>query len=82
MHHAYFYLNTQYRKKVQDVLEQVDTSKAKKLLKKLGYHTTDYILYDEINAYAMTDKKQEVKKLGLSDKILKKLKKLSKEYVY
>lgn len=82
IHHAIFYLNRTYRKKVSAVLESQDLTKATKYLKKLGYYTKDpYIVLDEIHAYALEDNKKTNKALGLNKKTLKALQKLSKQYV-
>jgi len=85
--HATFYLNREYLTKVYGVLNDTNIKKAQKYLKKLGYYvnrrnfTGEYILYDEINAYAMTDPKKDVAKLHLDNKTLRKLRKLYKTYV-
>lgn len=85
--HGEFYLNREYRDKIYEVLDKAKIKKALKVLKKMGYyvHLTEekgkYILYDEINAYSMTDPKHEITDLGMEKKTLKELKKLYKTYV-
>lgn len=85
--HGVFYLNKEYREKVYEVLDEANTKKAYKTIKKMGYYVSlteesgKYILYDEINAYAMTDEKGWETDLRLNKKTLKRLKKLYKTYV-
>jgi hypothetical protein len=86
MCHAEFYLNRSYRYKVEWILENANIKRARKCLEKEGYNFKDptngmYILYDEINSYAMTDPKKEVKKLHLSKSILKQLRKVYREFL-
>lgn len=85
--HGVFYLDREYREKVYAVLDKAKTKKAYKTIKGMGYYVSrteesgKYILYDEINAYAMTDEKGWETDLGLDKKTLKRLKKLYKTYV-
>ncbi len=84
--HAEYYLNRAYRNQVNAILENANTKKTRKYLEKLGYNFKDkifgqYILLDEINAYAMTDKPKDVKKLHLSKSVLKQLRKVYKEFL-
>lgn len=85
--HATFYLNREYRDKVWELIDENGKKKAKKYLKRMDYnfpksHEGEYILVDEINAYAMEEKSEKMRKnLGLSCKTFKGLKKLAKEYM-
>jgi hypothetical protein len=85
--HAAFYLSSEYRAKVQKIIGKNGTKTGKKFLKKLDYNfpkgkAGKYHLVDEINAYAMEEKTNSMRKeLGLSKKSFKKLKNLYKEYV-
>ncbi len=84
--HGTFYLNAEYRTKVWTVIQCNGVKKAKKYLKRMDYNFPkndgDYILIDEINAYAMEEKTEKMRKnLGLSKRTFKRLKELYKEYV-
>jgi hypothetical protein len=84
--HAEYYLNPTYRRLVNTCLSKANIKRARKCLEKEGYNFKDpingiYILYDEINAYAMTDPKKEVKKLHLSKSVLKQLRKVYREFL-
>jgi hypothetical protein len=85
--HATFYLDPYYRDKVWNVIDDNGKKKAKKYLKRMDYnfpdsHEGEYILVDEINAYAMEENSNKMRKnLGLSRKSFKELKKLAKEHV-
>lgn len=86
MCHAEYYLNIHYRTQVTNILENANIKRARKCLEKEGYNFKDpingiYILYDEINAYAMTDPKKEVKKLHLSKHVLKQLRRVYREFL-
>jgi len=82
--HGSFYLSNEYRTRVWNLINDNGTKKAKKYLKRMDYnipHTYEgkYILIDEINAYALEEKSNKMRKnLGLSKKTFRKLKKLSK----
>ena len=79
--HALYYLNADYRYKVNEILDSVSTKKAKKYLQSLDYtfggKHGQWVLYDEIQAYVLSD---DPEVFGLSNKTLRKLKKLKKEY--
>jgi hypothetical protein len=85
--HAHFYLNPEYRRKVTTELHKNGLKKGRKYLKKLHYRVTkdfagNYIVLDEINAYAMEENSRKTcRDLGLSKSTQKKLRKLAKEYV-
>ena len=82
--HALYYLNPIYRARVDSILCVANLKKARKYLKKLGYGLGgthgDYIFYDEIQAYVLTDKPKIVKAFGLSKKVIRKLQALKREY--
>lgn len=79
--HALYYLNAEYREKVNAILDKVSTKRAKRYLKTMDYtfggKHGDWILYDEIQAYVLSDDPEVFK---LSQKTLDKLRKLKKEY--
>ena len=79
--HALYYLNAEYREKVNAILDKVSTKRAKRYLQTMDYtfggKHGDWILYDEIQAYVLSDDPEVFK---LPEKTLDKLKKLKKEY--
>lgn len=79
--HALYYLNAEYREKVNAILDKVSTKRAKRYLQTMDYTFGGkhgyWILYDEIQAYVLSDDPEVFR---LPQKTLDKLRKLKKEY--
>lgn len=82
--HALYYNNPAYKFRIDSILGSADTKQAKKYLKNLGYGFSgvwgDYIFYDEIQAYVLTESKKVTREFGLSKKVLRQLKDAKREY--
>lgn len=82
--HALYYLSNGYRDRVDAILSNTKLKKARKYLKKLGYGLGgkhgNYIFYDEIQAYVLTDKPKIIREFGLSKKVIRQLKEAKREY--
>jgi hypothetical protein len=79
--HALYYLNADYRDGVNAALNKVSTKRAKRYLQTMDYtfggKHGDWILYDEIQAYVLSDDPEVFR---LPERTLDNLKKLKKEY--
>jgi hypothetical protein len=80
--HALYYINNEYRKRMNDAIDSIDKvmfNKIKKILINLGYSRKKEIIYDEIQAYLSTGIDPELNIKGIK-RISKNFESVYKEF--